>query len=137
MPKLHTQFVCQECGRTTIRPMGRCPSCGAWDSMVEEVIAPEVDEKHPGGRTAVSSQPVRLDQVSSENEERWPLSITEFARVLGGGMMPGSIVLLGGDPGIGKSTLMLQVAVEILYDVGRMLGMLLAGFAAGRPGRTG
>jgi len=113
MPKLHTQYVCQECGRTSIRAMGRCPSCGAWDSMVEEVVAPETDESKTRGLSSTISKPVRIDQVSAENEERWPLSITEFARVLGGGMVPGSIVLLGGDPGIGKSTLMLQVAVEI------------------------
>ena len=113
MPKLHTQFVCQECGRTTIQPMGRCPSCGAWDSMVEEVVAPEPGESKGRSVSAASSKPVRLGEISGENEERWPLSITEFARVLGGGMVPGSIVLLGGDPGIGKSTLMLQVAVEV------------------------
>lgn len=113
MPKLHTQYVCQECGRTSIRAMGRCPSCGAWDSMVEEVVAPEADENKSRGLSSTVSKPVRIDQVSAENEERWPLSITEFARVLGGGMVPGSIVLLGGDPGIGKSTLMLQVAVEM------------------------
>lgn len=113
MPKLHTQYVCQECGRTSIRAMGRCPSCGAWDSMVEEVVAPEADESKSRGLSSNVSKPVRIDQVSAENEERWPLSITEFARVLGGGMVPGSIVLLGGDPGIGKSTLMLQVAVEM------------------------
>lgn len=113
MPKLHTQYVCQECGRTAIRAMGRCPSCGAWDSMVEEVVAPEADESKARGISSTVSKPVRIDQVSAENEQRWPLGITEFARVLGGGMVPGSIVLLGGDPGIGKSTLMLQVAVEI------------------------
>ena len=113
MSKLHTQYVCQECGRTSIRAMGRCPSCGAWDSMVEEVVAPEAEESKARGLSSTVSKPVRIDQVSAENEERWPLGITEFARVLGGGMVPGSIVLLGGDPGIGKSTLMLQVAVEI------------------------
>ena len=113
MAKLHTQYVCQECGRTTIRPMGRCPSCGAWDTMVEEIDAPEPGETK--GRTHIhpQSKPVRLDEISNENQDRWLLSIGEFARVLGGGMVPGSIVLLGGDPGIGKSTLMLQVAVEV------------------------
>jgi DNA repair protein RadA/Sms len=81
--------------------------------MIEEVVAPEAEESKARGLSSTVSRPVRIDQVSAENEERWPLSITEFARVLGGGMVPGSIVLLGGDPGIGKSTLMLQVAVEI------------------------
>ncbi|HUV15052.1 MAG TPA: DNA repair protein RadA [Pelolinea sp.] len=113
MAKLHTQYVCQECGRATIQPMGRCPSCGAWDSMIEEIIAPEAGESKGRAYTPPQSKPVKLNEVSGENQERWPLSITEFARVLGGGMVPGSIVLLGGDPGIGKSTLMLQVAVEL------------------------
>jgi len=112
MAKFHTQYVCQECGRTSIHPMGRCPSCGTWDAMIEEIVAPSAEEgkSHP----SISwSKAVRLDEIQGESEERWPLSMAEFARVLGGGMVPGSIVLLGGDPGIGKSTLMLQVALEM------------------------
>lgn len=113
MPKAHTQYVCQECGRATAQPMGRCPSCGAWNSMVEEVIMPELEVSAARGEMPLKSKVVRLDEVGIENQERWPLSITEFARVLGGGIVPGSIVLLGGEPGIGKSTLMLQVAAEV------------------------
>lgn len=117
MAKLHTQYVCQECGRVSIRPLGRCPSCGGWNTMVEEVVAEAPSGKSKSRSTiAVQSRVQKLDEVQSENEERWPLSMTEFARVLGGGMVPGSIVLLGGDPGIGKSTLMLQVAAEIAGD---------------------
>ena len=116
MPKSHTQYVCQECGRTTIQPMGRCPSCGAWDSMVEEIIAPAQDEAKDRAYTPPQSKPVRLSEIEGENQDRWPLGMAEFARVLGGGMVPGSIVLLGGDPGIGKSTLMLQVAAEIAAE---------------------
>lgn len=113
MAKVRTQYVCQECGRASIRPMGRCPSCGAWDAMVEEIISPSRDESKGRAYASLQSKPVRLNDIEGGQEERWPLSMVEFARVLGGGMVPGSIVLLGGDPGIGKSTLILQVAAEI------------------------
>jgi DNA repair protein RadA/Sms len=112
MAKLHTHFVCQECGRTSIRQLGRCPSCGGWDTMVEEIAEP-ISVKQSNIFSNVRSKPIKLLEVSSEAEERWTLDMAEFARVLGGGIVPGSIVLLGGDPGVGKSTLMLQVASEI------------------------
>jgi DNA repair protein RadA/Sms len=94
--------------------MGRCPQCNAWNSMVEEVIAAPAAPAHarPQGFSA-ASVPRRLDEISADAEERLPLGMSEFARVLGGGIVPGSIVLIGGDPGIGKSTLLLQVALEI------------------------
>ena len=113
MAKPHTQYVCQECGRASIRPLGRCPSCGGWDTMVEEVIISPQEKQTKKLFFPTKSKPIKLDEITGELEERWPLDMTEFARVLGGGIVPGSIVLLGGDPGIGKSTLMLQVASEI------------------------
>jgi DNA repair protein RadA/Sms len=114
MTKPKTQYVCQQCGRTFARQMGRCPQCNAWNSMVEELIAPPPAAKHSGARgLGGMSIPRRLAEISGDVEERMPLSIGEFARVLGGGIVPGSIVLVGGDPGIGKSTLMLQVAMEL------------------------
>jgi DNA repair protein RadA/Sms len=115
MPKIQTRFVCQECGRISARMMGRCPQCGAYGSMVEEVISTAASEpSRPTGRgLGGGSQPVRLTDIKGEVEERMPLPIGEFARVLGGGVVPGSIVLVGGDPGIGKSTLMLQMAMEM------------------------
>lgn len=117
MPKTHTQYVCQQCGRTAARPMGRCPQCGEWNSMVEEIVAAPAKPMHTAGRGLTSaSTPQRLADISGDVEERWALSIGEFARVLGGGIVPGSIVLVGGDPGIGKSTLMLQVALEIAHS---------------------
>jgi len=116
MAKLHTQYVCQECGRTSIRPLGRCPSCGGWDTMIEEVIMSPQEKQTKTRFSPTKSKPLKLDEITGESEERWPLDMTEFARVLGGGIVPGSIVLLGGDPGIGKSTLMLQVASEIASD---------------------
>jgi len=92
--------------------MGRCTHCGAWNSLVEEVVTPvAAPAARPlgGGR----STPRRLDEIDGDVDERMDVSISEFARVLGGGVVPGSIVLIAGDPGIGKSTLLLQVALEI------------------------
>lgn len=114
MPKPTTQFVCQQCGRTSPVSYGRCPSCNAWGSMVEEQLAPPPSS--PAGKSrgfASQSHPVRLDEISGNAEERLHTPISEFARVLGGGVVPGSIILVGGDPGIGKSTLLLQLAMEI------------------------
>jgi len=114
MPKTYTQYVCQQCGRVVARQMGRCPQCGAYNSLVEEVVAPPppAAKGRPRGLTGTSA-PRRLTEIDSLSEKRLPLSIGEFARVLGGGIVPGSIVLIGGDPGIGKSTLLLQVALEV------------------------
>ena len=113
MAKLHTQYVCQECGRTSVRLLGRCPSCGEWDSMVEEFVENSTEKKSKRLFSESNSKPIKINEISDKAEERWTFGITEFARVLGGGIVPGSIVLLGGDPGIGKSTLMLQVAIEL------------------------
>lgn len=114
MSKMITQYVCQQCGRSFARSFGRCPQCGTYDSMVEEVIekAPAAQKASPLG-TLTHSTPVRLNDIEGDTAERIPISIGEFARVLGGGVVPGSIVLIGGDPGIGKSTLLLQVALEM------------------------
>ncbi|HEX7975484.1 MAG TPA: DNA repair protein RadA [Anaerolineales bacterium] len=120
MPKTYTQYVCQQCGRKYARSMGRCPNCGAWNSMVEEVVtaAPAPAAGHAARAGAVAhSIPRRLSEISGDVEERLQLSNGEFARVLGGGIVPGSVVLIGGDPGIGKSTLLLQVALEIARQI--------------------
>ncbi|NLG72306.1 MAG: DNA repair protein RadA [Chloroflexi bacterium] len=116
MAKVHTQYVCQQCGRKTARQMGRCPQCGSWNSMVEEVVMPAAAPAaiHAGrSLTSGGATPRRISEISGDVEERLPVSIGEFARVLGGGIVPGSVVLIGGDPGIGKSTLLLQVALEM------------------------
>jgi len=114
MPKKQTRYVCQQCGYTYPRHLGRCPSCGAWNSMVEEVVAPAVKSSKRAIRGLTSpSKPVKLGDISDDIEERLHLPISEFARVLGGGIVPGSIILIGGDPGIGKSTLLLQTALEM------------------------
>ena len=106
MAKLKTQYVCQQCGRTAAKPLGRCPQCGEWNSMIEEVV----EARSSSAATVYGQAPVRLDQIETGNDDRLPLGMPEFARVLGGGIVPGSLVLIGGDPGIGKSTLLLQAS---------------------------
>ncbi len=116
MAKTRTQYVCQQCGRKAPRPLGRCPQCGSWNSMLEEVVTPASARARAARAGAVESSTVRrLSEISAETDERIPLRMGEFARVLGGGVVPGSIVLIGGDPGIGKSTLLLQVALEMSH----------------------
>ncbi|HET9914120.1 MAG TPA: DNA repair protein RadA [Anaerolineales bacterium] len=114
MAKTHTRYVCQECGRVAATYMGKCPQCGSFNSMVEEVIHDEPVAKSTAVRGLTGrSSPRSIGDISSDAEDRINLPIGEFARVLGGGIVPGSIVLVGGDPGIGKSTLMLQMAMEM------------------------
>jgi DNA repair protein RadA/Sms len=115
MAKTHTRYVCQECGRVSASYMGKCPQCGSFNSMVEEVVHDEPVSKGPSAVRGLTgrSQPRPIGEVAGDDEDRIPLPMGEFARVLGGGIVPGSIVLVGGDPGIGKSTLMLQMALEM------------------------
>jgi len=114
MAKTQTRYVCQECGRVAASYMGKCPQCGTFNSMVEEVIHDESSKKTKAVRGLTGrSVPRPISDVSADAEDRIHLPIGEFARVLGGGIVPGSIVLVGGDPGIGKSTLMLQMAMEM------------------------
>src|SRR5688500_9523567 len=108
MRKAKTSFVCQQCGVASPGYLGRCPGCGAWNSMVETI-----EERRSGGEGSALkgvATPVKLTQVDSAATDRVRVPITELDRVLGGGIVPGSLVLLGGDPGIGKSTLVLQAA---------------------------
>ena len=115
MARTQTRYVCQECGRTSPKALGRCPQCGAWDSMVEEFV----EENKSAQSHAIMhglgglSVPKRLSDIEGDSEERISVPIKEFSRVLGGGVVPGSIVLIGGDPGIGKSTLMLQMTLQM------------------------
>ena len=113
MAKRQTQFVCQACGRATPVYMGRCPRCGEFDTMVEQRVEPEPSA---GGRRvpgAAVSRPVRLREVEADGLDRLALPVAEFSRVLGGGLVPGSLILVGGDPGIGKSTLLLEIAGQV------------------------
>ncbi len=125
-----THFVCQACGYTSPKWLGRCPACGEWNTLVEE----PTERKDARTRTARSAKVERLSELPPEPEERFEAGISEFDRVLGGGMVQGSLILLGGDPGVGKSTLLLEVAgslgrkgVKTLYisaeESPRQLGM--------------
>lgn len=109
--KTKTLFVCQNCGAQSFRWIGKCPSCESWNSYVEENISAVKKESHTG--IIFDSEPVRLHEVSTDDEKRIFTDIKEFDRVLGGGIVPGSVTLIGGDPGIGKSTLTLQVACHL------------------------
>lgn len=121
MAKVHTRFVCQSCGRAAAKALGRCPQCGEWNTYVEELVADEPARRATGANGASANTPKPLTQVAGGAEsERMALSIGEFARVLGGGIVPGSLVLIGGDPGIGKSTLLLQTAMQMASQ-GRVL----------------
>ncbi len=108
--KEKTRFVCQECGYESPRWLGRCPACGVWNSFVEEKqTKPAVSQKYRGFE---QSRPIPLSEISLEKKSRLLTKSEEFNRALGGGIVPGSIVLLSGDPGIGKSTLLLQRMTE-------------------------
>jgi len=103
-----THFCCQSCGYQTPKWMGKCPDCGEWDTFVEEMSVPSSVPGISGVMIPGSSEPVPIDSVDLEIEQRLLTGIDEFDRVLGGGIVAGSLILIGGDPGIGKSTLMLQ-----------------------------
>ena len=114
MAKTQTHYVCQSCGRTSPRKLGKCPTCGSWDSFVEEILTPPPDsKKKTASNISFQSTPRRIKDIEGDVEERMHLPIEEFSRVLGGGIVPGSVVLISGDPGIGKSTLMLQTALTM------------------------
>src|SRR6056297_3073656 len=100
-------YCCQECGHQSPKWMGRCPECGAWDTLVEE--KPPASDRHGKNDPSPHTAPVSIDSVTLDAEYRVLTGMQEFDRVLGGGIIDGSLVLIGGDPGIGKSTLMLQV----------------------------
>lgn len=113
MAKTRTHYVCKACGRTAAKALGRCPSCGEWESYVEELLEGKAPQSTHKIALNTAAQPIPIGEVDGDGNERIPLSIGEFARVLGGGVVPGSLVLIGGDPGIGKSTLLLQSAMKM------------------------
>ncbi|MGN6505276.1 MAG: DNA repair protein RadA [Tepidisphaeraceae bacterium] len=119
MAKQRKQFLCNHCGSIQAKWFGKCPDCGTWDSL-EEVKSASVD-KHRDAPAGVSdlargAEALRLNEINTEDVARYPTGIHEFDRILGGGVVPGSATLVGGEPGIGKSTLLLQVAGKIGAD---------------------
>ncbi|MCZ7557463.1 MAG: DNA repair protein RadA [Bacteroidia bacterium] len=123
MAKQRTQFVCQSCGATSARWSGKCDSCGSWNTFVEEVIRQNIPGR--GARAALPDARVQpVTAIAAADDQRLGTGLTELDRVLGGGIVSGSVMLLGGDPGIGKSTLMMQlgqrshIGVRILYISG-------------------
>lgn len=109
MAKNRTKYVCSNCGAETVRWMGRCPQCGSWNTLeetVEEIVPKQLRTTH---EVVSSKRPQKLSEVNLENHERMQLAMPEVDRPLGGGVVPGSVILWGGEPGIGKSTLILQV----------------------------
>lgn len=117
MAKKKSQWVCRECGGTSPKLLGKCPHCGEWNTLEEEVIQDSLpaagNNRYQKTFTKISSTVENLDEVEGEDYNRIKTNISEFDRVLGGGLVKGGVVLLGGDPGIGKSTLLLQTITEL------------------------
>jgi DNA repair protein RadA/Sms len=118
--KAKTVYICQQCGHEALRWAGQCPECGEWNTLVEQL-----KETRRAGNAldmgGLRTKPQSLRDVNVDAFRRWQLPMEEFNRVLGGGVVPGSLVLIGGDPGIGKSTLLLQVAAQIADNIGPVL----------------
>lgn len=121
MAKVKTRYVCQNCGYISPRLLGRCPNCGAWNQLVEELEPQKVIAPVTPNFAGETKQPVKLSEITFNEEKRVHTGLTELDRVLGGGVVPGSLVLIGGDPGIGKSTLLLQVSGQLEQTGGQVL----------------
>ncbi len=123
MPRFTSVFVCQQCSYQSPSYLGRCPNCNSWNSFVEEVV-----EKHKGELRNENSlgirkdgvKPIKLSEISADKVERTTTGMVELDRVLGGGIVPGMVVLLSGEPGIGKSTLLLELARNLGGNVGAL-----------------
>lgn len=114
MAKERTVYICTHCGQDSPKWVGKCPSCGAWNTYVEEVVKKENINKRPvSGIETPKAKPIALHEIETGNETRIDLKDEELNRVLGGGLVPGSLVLIGGEPGIGKSTLILQTVLRL------------------------
>lgn len=112
MAKIKTSYICSECGFESPKWYGKCPSCGEWNTLNEELNTQQTKSSLSNSFSAVN-QVLALDDICGENDERIPTKIEEFDRVLGGGIVKGSLVLLSGDPGIGKSTILLQICQNL------------------------
>lgn len=112
MAKTKSAFFCQNCGYETPKWLGKCPSCNEWNTFVEELVEKQIPQVIAFSKSGESAQPKNLSEIEQQEHQRVKLSDNELNRVLGGGIVPGSLILFGGEPGIGKSTLLLQLAVN-------------------------
>ena len=112
-------FVCQQCGNQQPRWLGKCPDCGSWDSFVEQTVTKASTSR--SSQSLLNTKPTPITEISSEGFARLHVEGEEFTRVLGGGLVPGSLVLIGGDPGIGKTTLLTQVGARFAKQTGSVL----------------
>lgn len=124
MAKITTKYICQSCGYETSKWIGKCPECSAFNTFAEEKVSPvssrsqKLSGSRDGGAYSSGSRPQSLSSVGANAATRMMTGIAEFDRVLGGGLVPGSLVLIGGDPGIGKSTLLLEAATRLAHNEG-------------------
>lgn len=114
--KIKTVYICSQCGYQSPKWAGKCPECGEWNSMTEEIVQPEAAAKKSIASKGIMGRPVTLNSLIYEDEERISSGIKELDRVLGGGIVKGSLILISGDPGIGKSTLLLQICRYLSED---------------------
>ena len=121
MAKTRSIFICQQCGSQQTRWMGKCPDCGTWDSLVEQLERKETATTRSRAAVNDMGRPIPLREIATDGFARLPVLFDEFARVLGGGLVPGSMVLVGGDPGIGKTSLLTQVAAQFAEESGTAL----------------
>lgn len=121
MTKLKTRYVCQNCGYISPRMLGRCPNCGAWNQLIEELEPQKIISQVTKDSVVETNHPFKLSQITFNEERRVHTGLSELDRVLGGGVVPGSLILIGGDPGIGKSTLLLQVSGQLEQIGGQVL----------------
>ncbi len=121
MPKSRTKWVCQQCGYVSTKWLGRCPDCNEWDSLVESIEERSTGALSSLASLAPKSAPQRLREITTDHFQRIQVPMGELSRVLGGGIVPGSMVLISGDPGIGKSTLLLQMAALQAQSDGTVL----------------
>jgi len=133
MAKEKTSYTCTECGGTSARWLGKCPHCEAWNTLIETVVESPAGNRHRFASLAKTSQVAALADIEASEIERQPTGISELDRVLGGGIVEGGVVLIGGDPGIGKSTLLLQALdglqraqISTLYVTGEESGAQVA-----------